>query len=58
MKTFGQIRYPQLVFRLSGDPGPGYHLVIKTDQDTPPAADAGQTIDHSGGSLFVIFWII
>ena len=57
-QPFGQIGHPKLVFRLSGDPGPGHHLVVEPDQDAPFAVDLGQAVDHAGHPFFVVPGIV
>ena len=57
-EPFGQIGHPELVFGLSGDPGPGHDLVVEADQDAPLAADPGQAVDHPGHAFFIVLGIV
>ena len=52
-QAFGNVRHPQVVFRLAGNPGARHDLVVKADHHCPFAADLCQPVDHTGSSLFI-----
>lgn len=49
-ENFGHVRYPEIIFRLPGNPGTGHPFVVKPGQDAPFAVDSCKTVDHAGAA--------
>jgi len=53
-----QIRHPQVVVRLAGNPRPGDPLVVEADQHAPLAADPGQAVDDVGLAALLALGVV
>ncbi len=53
-----EIGYPQNIFGLSRQPGPGHHLVVEADDDCPASFDLRQTVDDIGRALGIVQRVI
>jgi len=58
VEPLGEVRDPQVVVGLPGDPGPGDPLVVEADQHAPLAADPGQAVDDVGLAALLALGVV
>ena len=58
VEALGNVGGHQDVFRLAGDPGASYYLVVETNDHRPTSLDATQPVDNGSAALFIIVGIV